>query len=123
MGGLGAGADGDASDLIILPCRLCTVIEAAIISRWSGWQMQGRVLQTDFSPMKEKLSALTALRALVVLAAIAVVLQHYTATTQTFAVRNILSLAPHRYIAGDAFFANSGFIITHRESYCRGGAI
>jgi peptidoglycan/LPS O-acetylase OafA/YrhL len=61
-------------------------------------------------PMKGEIRALTALRGI---AAMAVVLQHFSSSAQEFAVRAIPSLAPHGYMAVDFFFALSGFIMAY----------
>ena len=57
-----------------------------------------------------EIRALTALRGL---AAMAVVLQHFSATAQLHAARSIPSLAPHGYMAVDFFFVLSGFIMSY----------
>ncbi len=61
-------------------------------------------------PANKEIRALTALRGI---AAMAVVLQHYSASAQEFAVRSIPSLAPHGYMAVDFFFVLSGFIMAY----------
>jgi peptidoglycan/LPS O-acetylase OafA/YrhL len=60
--------------------------------------------------MKDEIRALTALRGL---AAMAVVMQHFSATAQLHAVRTIPSLVPHGYMAVDFFFVLSGFIMCY----------
>ena len=59
--------------------------------------------------MKE-IRALTALRGV---AAMAVVMQHFSATAQRHAAHPIPSLVPHGYMAVDLFFVLSGFIMAH----------
>ena len=60
--------------------------------------------------VKQEIRALTALRGI---AAMAVVLQHYSASVQAFANQTIPSLAPHGYMAVDFFFVLSGFIMAY----------
>ena len=57
-----------------------------------------------------EIRALTALRGI---AAMAVVLQHYSATAAVWSGKNIPSLAPHGYMAVDFFFVLSGFIMAY----------
>ena len=57
-----------------------------------------------------EIRALTALRGL---AAMAVVLQHFSATAQILAAHPIPSLVPHGYMAVDFFFVLSGFIMAY----------
>jgi peptidoglycan/LPS O-acetylase OafA/YrhL len=57
-----------------------------------------------------ELRSLTSLRGL---AAMAVVLQHFSATAQQYCRVWIPSLAPHGYIAVDFFFVLSGFIMSY----------
>lgn len=59
--------------------------------------------------MKE-IKALTSLRGI---AALAVVLQHFSATAQKHCDVTIPSLAPHGYMAVDFFFVLSGFIMSY----------
>ncbi len=59
---------------------------------------------------REEIRALTALRGL---AAMAVVMQHFSATAQQHAARSIPSLVPHGYMAVDFFFVLSGFIMCY----------
>ncbi len=54
--------------------------------------------------------ALTSLRGI---AAMAVVLQHFSVTAQLHAANNIPSLVPHGYLAVDLFFILSGFIMSY----------
>jgi peptidoglycan/LPS O-acetylase OafA/YrhL len=70
--------------------------------------------------MKE-IRSLTAMRGL---AAMAVVLQHFSATVERHADGPIPSLAPRGYLAVDFFFVLSGFIIayTYRPSFQKLGA-
>ncbi len=57
-----------------------------------------------------EIRALTSLRGF---AALAVVLQHFSATAQAHALHRIPSLVPHGYIAVDFFFVLSGFIMSY----------
>jgi len=57
-----------------------------------------------------ELKSLTSLRGL---AAMAVVLQHFSTTAQEYCSVAIPSLAPHGYVAVDFFFVLSGFIMTY----------
>jgi len=57
-----------------------------------------------------EIRTLTSLRGL---AAMAVVLQHFSATAQEHAAVTIPSLVPHGYIAVDLFFILSGFIMSY----------
>ena len=57
-----------------------------------------------------EIRALTALRGI---AAMAVVLQHYSSSAATWSGHNIPSLAPHGYMAVDFFFVLSGFIMAY----------
>ena len=57
-----------------------------------------------------EIKALTSLRGI---AAMAVVLQHFSATAQQHSLSNIPSLVPHGYIAVDLFFVLSGFIMAY----------
>ena len=59
--------------------------------------------------MKE-IKPLTSVRGI---AAIAVVLMHYSATMQALSTKPIPSLAPHGYLAVDFFFVLSGFIMAY----------
>lgn len=59
--------------------------------------------------MKE-IKALTSLRGI---AALAVVMQHFSTTAQQHAQRAIPSLVPHGYLAVDFFFVLSGFIMCY----------
>jgi len=67
-----------------------------------------------------EIKALTALRGL---AAMAVVLQHFSTTAQSLCVETIPSLVPHGYMAVDFFFVLSGFIMsyTYAASFERDG--
>jgi peptidoglycan/LPS O-acetylase OafA/YrhL len=58
----------------------------------------------------KELKSLTALRGI---AAMAVVLTHFSATAQKHASGNIPSLVPHGYVAVDFFFVLSGFIMSY----------
>ncbi len=60
--------------------------------------------------MKKEIRALTGMRGI---AALAVVLQHYSASAQAFSPDNVPSLAPHGYMAVDFFFVLSGFIMAY----------
>jgi peptidoglycan/LPS O-acetylase OafA/YrhL len=60
--------------------------------------------------MKQELKALTALRGI---AAMAVVLQHFSTSAQGLTSHWIPSLAPHGYMAVDFFFVLSGFIMAY----------
>lgn len=68
-----------------------------------------------------ELRSLTALRGV---AAMAVVMQHFSVTAQEHASVGIPSLVPHGYIAVDLFFALSGFIMayTYLELFRQEGA-
>ena len=55
-----------------------------------------------------EIKALTSLRGI---AALMVVAQHFSATSQIHAATNIPSLVPHGYVAVDLFFVLSGFIM------------
>ena len=57
-----------------------------------------------------ELRSLTSLRGL---AAMAVVLQHFSATAQSWCTVNIPSVIPHGYVAVDFFFTLSGFIMAY----------
>jgi peptidoglycan/LPS O-acetylase OafA/YrhL len=57
-----------------------------------------------------EISALTSLRGV---AAMAVVMQHFSATAQQHSVDKIPSLVPHGYLAVDLFFILSGFIMSY----------
>ena len=57
-----------------------------------------------------EIKPLTSLRGI---AAMAVVLQHFSATAQKHAATTIPSLVPHGYMAVDLFFVLSGFIMTY----------
>ena len=57
-----------------------------------------------------EIKSLTSLRGI---AAMAVVMQHFSATAQTHAAVTIPSLVPHGYMAVDLFFVLSGFIMTY----------
>jgi peptidoglycan/LPS O-acetylase OafA/YrhL len=59
---------------------------------------------------REEIKSLTSLRGI---AAMAVVLQHFSATAQRYCVVTIPSLAPHGYMAVDLFFVLSGFIMSY----------
>src|SRR4051794_32482617 len=59
---------------------------------------------------RPELRALTSLRGI---AAMAVVLQHFSATAQEHCVVTIPSLVPHGYVAVDFFFVLSGFIMAY----------
>ena len=67
-----------------------------------------------------EIKALTALRGL---AAMAVVLQHFSTTAQALCAETIPSLVPHGYMAVDFFFVLSGFIMsyTYLASFERDG--
>lgn len=69
--------------------------------------------------MKE-IKALTSLRGI---AAMMVVLQHFSATAQRHATVDIPSLVPHGYMAVDLFFVLSGFIMayTYEADFARRG--
>ena len=60
-----------------------------------------------------EIRALTSLRGV---AAMAVVLQHFSATAQEHAAVTIPSIVPHGYIAVDLFFILSGFIMSYTYS-------
>jgi len=60
-----------------------------------------------------EIKALTSLRGI---AAMMVVLQHFSATAQMHAAVNIPSLVPHGYMAVDLFFVLSGFIMAYTYS-------
>ena len=60
--------------------------------------------------VKPELRALTSLRGI---AAMAVVLQHYSASAESLSDGWIPSLAPHGYMAVDFFFVLSGFILAY----------
>jgi peptidoglycan/LPS O-acetylase OafA/YrhL len=60
-----------------------------------------------------EIRALTSLRGV---AAMAIVLQHFSATAQEHAAVTIPSLVPHGYIAVDLFFILSGFILSYTYS-------
>ncbi|MDP9096087.1 MAG: acyltransferase, partial [Pseudomonadota bacterium] len=64
----------------------------------------------DPSRPRPELKALTSLRGL---AAIAVVLQHFSSTAQRNASGWIPSIVPHGYMAVDFFFVLSGFIMSY----------
>jgi peptidoglycan/LPS O-acetylase OafA/YrhL len=64
----------------------------------------------SIAPEKTELKSLTSLRGL---AAMAVVLQHFSATAQEHANVVIPSLVPHGYVAVDFFFVLSGFIMAY----------
>lgn len=64
----------------------------------------------DPSRARPELKALTSLRGL---AAMAVVLQHFSATAQRNAAGWIPSIVPHGYMAVDFFFVLSGFIMSY----------
>ena len=68
-----------------------------------------------------ELRSLTALRGV---AAMAVVMQHFSATAQEHSQGVIPSLVPHGYLAVDLFFALSGFIMsyTYLDLFQRDGA-
>ena len=57
-----------------------------------------------------ELRSLTSLRGI---AAMAVVMQHFSATAQQHSYVNIPSLVPHGYVAVDFFFVLSGFIMSY----------
>jgi peptidoglycan/LPS O-acetylase OafA/YrhL len=59
---------------------------------------------------KEELVGLTSLRGL---AALAVVLQHFSATVQKLCAVPIPSLVPHGYVAVDFFFVLSGYVMCY----------
>ena len=67
-----------------------------------------------------EIKALTSLRGL---AAMMVVLQHFSATAERHASVPIPSLVPHGYVAVDLFFTLSGFIMayTYRADFARRG--
>ena len=69
----------------------------------------------------KELRSLTALRGV---AAMAVVMQHFSATAQAHSHAVVPSLVPHGYIAVDLFFALSGFIMsyTYLDLFRRDGA-
>jgi peptidoglycan/LPS O-acetylase OafA/YrhL len=60
-----------------------------------------------------EIKALTSLRGI---AAMMVVMQHFSATAQRHAAANIPSLVPHGYMAVDLFFVLSGFIMAYTYS-------
>lgn len=62
------------------------------------------------APVRGEIVALTSLRGL---AALAVVMQHFSATAQEHAAVMIPSLVPHGYVAVDLFFVLSGFIMSY----------
>src|SRR5689334_22075178 len=70
---------------------------------------------------RPELRALTSLRGI---AAMAVVLQHFSATAQEHCRVAIPSLVPHGYVAVDFFFVLSGFIMayTYLASFEQSGA-
>jgi len=57
-----------------------------------------------------EIKALTSLRGI---AAMVVVMQHFSTTAQRHAAVNIPSLVPHGYMAVDLFFVLSGFIMAY----------
>lgn len=72
--------------------------------------------------ISREIIALTSLRGI---AAMAVVMQHFSTTAQLHAMNNIPSLVPHGYLAVDLFFMLSGFIMAYTylasfETYGRG---
>ncbi len=74
------------------------------------------------APASREIVPLTSLRGV---AAMAVVLQHFSATAQQHAAVTIPSLVPHGYLAVDLFFVLSGFIMSYtylREFQDRGAA-
>jgi len=64
-------------------------------------------------PGKTETSELKSLTSLRGLAAMAVVLQHFSATAQDYCRVTIPSLVPHGYVAVDFFFVLSGFIMAY----------
>ncbi|MDR3437874.1 acyltransferase [Telmatospirillum sp.] len=66
----------------------------------------------------QEIKSLTSLRGL---AAMAVVMQHFSATAQEHSITTIPSLIPHGYVAVDFFFVLSGFIMsyTYLSSFLR----
>jgi peptidoglycan/LPS O-acetylase OafA/YrhL len=74
------------------------------------------------STARDEIVALTSLRGI---AAMAVVMQHFSATAQQHSVVTIPSLVPHGYLAVDLFFVLSGFIMsyTYLASFQRHGLI
>lgn len=72
------------------------------------------------SASKDEIVALTSLRGV---AAMAVVMQHFSATAQMQTRVTIPSLVPHGYMAVDLFFVLSGFIMsyTYQDSFQRRG--
>lgn len=79
--------------------------------------------QPNSSPLlgKRELHSLTSLRGV---AAMAVVMQHFSTTAQEHSYVVIPSLVPHGYIAVDFFFALSGFIMsyTYLDLFRRNGS-
>ena len=78
------------------------------------------VVSSQTEPGQQEIKALTALRGI---AALAVVLQHYSASAQLLTDQWIPSLAPHGYMAVDFFFVLSGFIMayTYRDGFSARG--
>lgn len=72
------------------------------------------------APNEGEIKSLTSLRGI---AAMAVVMTHFSATAQRHAAVNIPSLVPHGYLAVDLFFVLSGFIMcyTYLDSFRRNG--
>ena len=69
---------------------------------------------------RRELKSLTALRGV---AAMAVVMQHFSATAQSYCRETIPSLVPHGYVGVDFFFVLSGFIMayTYADDFQRRG--
>jgi len=72
--------------------------------------LTGTAPQAPSGEGRRELRSLTSLRGL---AAMAVVLQHFSATAQQHSRVTIPSLAPHGYVAVDFFFVLSGFIMSY----------
>lgn len=84
--------------------------------------MSVRTLPGVTSAPTREIVPLTSLRGV---AAMAVVLQHFSATAQQHAAVTIPSLVPHGYVAVDLFFVLSGFIMSYtylQEFRSRGAA-
>jgi peptidoglycan/LPS O-acetylase OafA/YrhL len=64
----------------------------------------------QMSTKRDEILALTSLRGI---AAMAVVMQHFSATAQRHSAVTIPSLVPHGYLAVDLFFILSGFIMSY----------
>ncbi|HYZ61677.1 MAG TPA: acyltransferase family protein, partial [Acetobacteraceae bacterium] len=85
------------------------------------WTAVNRSRSDTVAPARPReLKSLTALRGV---AAMAVVLQHFSATAQEYCRVTIPSLVPHGYVAVDFFFVLSGFIMayTYLDSFRQRG--